>query len=67
MKLESYVFLISNWSVNTAVFPRVASDGRCLMILNRVMSLSDVSVQQELHREAFSADGTPVEIGRVAC
>lgn len=31
-----------------------------------MVNLGDVSVQQEFHRETLSADGTPIETGRVA-
>lgn len=49
--------------MHPAVFPRVAPDGR--LVVSRVR-LSDVSVQQELHRKSLLADGTPVETGGMA-
>lgn len=58
-----YLLLTSNRSVNSAVLPRVAPDGR--LVIPR-MGLSDMPVQQKFHCKSFLADRTPVEASGVA-
>lgn len=45
--------------MNATVLPGVAPDGRCLMCL------SDMAIQEELHREGLPAQRAPVETSRV--